>query len=354
MTEIHDDTTGKPAGHSRAKGWWETFKTSAVHAVVAHVLLVSAAAGTTIWSIVEELPLVVWVIAIITILLLYFVLLDLQYYFQGDIRIERAVRIHAVLLTLIIIAVTAPLAMVQTIENAHIATLQAQHRADIAESVTKLHQAEHKLEETREAQQGLDDKRYALYTALFRRVLIPSSIEPTDLKDLMSDCITSITITNNKAVASDLGNAVFYRVGKDLHIPPSGYAGYLHKDIEKLVPYVGEQGNEPWSAYCQRVGVAGWCYRTGQEVDDPDVQHTSHGYCYLPAQTDVREPPDHAMFCAPILDPRDAQQKRRIGVLCISSLNPKIVFNERDKATARFFAMLLGKYQPASSVAETQ
>jgi hypothetical protein len=130
-----------------------------------------------------------------------------------------------------------------------------------------------------------------------------------------------------------------------------GYSGHrLHKGIEELTFDISPQVQEPSQAYCERLGVAGWCFVTGQEVNDPDVQNpaSGHGYCYKPYEAALKEPADHAMICVTVPDPRDPQGKRQLGVLSISSLTPG-VFTERDKSTARFFAMLLGKYQPASN-----
>jgi hypothetical protein len=341
------EPTGAGVGSSRAKRWLETLRTGAVHAVVAHVLLGSVALATTIWSIVERVPVVVWAIAIAAIALLYFVLLDLQYYFRGDIEIKRKLRIHAVLLLLFVAMLMAPIAMVQSINNAQTETLTAQQHFDLAQLRGNIQRLEHELEERRQTRQTADEKRFTLYMGLFHRVLSTTTIAPNDLKDLLNDCLTSVTITNENAARDDeLRAAVFYRRGDTLYIPPGGYAGYrLHQDIEQLRLDLSPQGDTPWEKYCQRIGVAGFCYSTGKEVNDKNVQTTTQPYCYKPIASAIKEPADQSMICVPIYDPTDAQGKRKLGVLSISSLRPG-VFSERDMPAARFFAMLLGKFLP--------
>jgi hypothetical protein len=331
--------------------WWHALKAGAADAVVAHVLLGSAAVGTTAWSIVEKLSPLVWAVAITAVLLAYFLLLGIQYYFRDALTIARTWSIHLILAALFIGMVMAPVAMVQSSNNARIAALEAQHRAREAVLLAQVQKLQGDLQHERQAHEAMDANRFAVYTALFRRLLPPSSIDPSDLKDLLNDCITAVAIANDQARrANDLRTAVFYRSGRALRIPPGGYAGHrLHKGIEQLAFNIAAQGEEPSDAYCQRLGIAGWCYVTGQEVNDPDVQNvrSGTGYCYQPFEAALKEPTDRAMICVPVPDPRDPQGKRHVGVLSISSLTPG-VFTERDKWTARFFAMLLGKYQPAA------
>jgi len=301
------------------------------------VTAVAAYAATRLLAY-QQLPTILILVAVVAIVLTYFAVLVVSYFFSEDLWIARNWRPHVTLLLVFIAMVAAPLVVMQTLADATTNELRSQ-----------IEQQKKALEVVEASQQTGDQNRLQLYasaTKSMERILSRSTFGTSDFKDLLNDCITSVYTTNAKAKkAGDLRAAVFYAKGKYLIMPPHAYEGRgLHEGIEKLrFDLSARTSDEPREVYCQRLGIAGWCYVNGTDVRAADVLHipSAESYCYRPATEPQNESADRAMICVTIPDLTNPQ--RISGVLAISSLTPGI-FTENDKAIAQFFATLLGKY----------
>lgn len=286
---------------------------------------------------VSTIPILVGFIAVA---LTYLAVVALTQLLPDDMSIKRRWRPHLTLLLLFIAMVTTPMVVMQSLNNA---------RAN--ELLAHIQQLEETQKAAEKAQAAEDTNRLHLYgnvTRSLQRVLPRESIGTNDFKDLLNDCLTSVYTTNPIAAKTgDIRAAVFYASGHYLVMPPHGYEGRgLHRGIEGLRFDISDKtAQESKQAFCERVGVAGSCYRSAADVTSPDVQVAMQGFCYKPVQESENERADRAMICVPIPDLHDPDGQRAIGVLAISSLTPR-VFTDNDKAIAHFFAALFGKYSP--------
>jgi hypothetical protein len=284
------------------------------------------------------------VVVVVTVLFAYFSLFFVHHVFE-EFRLSHRLRVHIVLLGLLVVTVTVPVALLQSLTRARL------HQSDVlhAAEATELRSTIARLEATQESDARDRLLLYAKVTESLQVILAKSSIDVGDFHDLFNRCMTSIYLANPSATkAADLRAAVFYldKTRQHLVIPPDGYDGYgLGRDIRNLHFLIAPPApGETRDAYCQRLGVAGWSFVNGQIVRSPDVQNVAanEGYCYKPAGGAQHERPDRAMICVPIPD-FQAGPDHFIGVLSVSSLTPGL-FTDRDAAVVRFFAALFGKF----------
>jgi|GEM_PF-5208252 len=186
---------------------------------------------------------------------------------------------------------------------------------------------------------------YSQITDSLQASLRKPHIDAADLFDLLHFCIESVSLT--KPLTHDLRAVVFYidPTGHYLVIPPNGYYGYaLDQDIRDLNFDVSPQEqSEVDEAYLERLGVAGWSYVNKASVHSDDVFSPKEPFRYKRFPPSQRDKPDRAMICVgiPNLDPQ--RPGHYIGVLAVSSLTPGVL-TDNDLAIARFFAVLLGRF----------
>jgi hypothetical protein len=284
------------------------------------------AVASLVWLNRQELPgVLVWVIALFTVLLTYFMVLSIHYFFPHDLTIKHGSRVHAILLSLFIVMVAAPLAMLQTLNQTHTKELLVN-------------------------QQNAERKRLLLYANVsesLRAILPKPRLETGDFHNLFNICTRAIYLSNPQAEQkSDLRLAVFYldKTGEYLVIPQEGYDGSVGPDIQRLhFRITGQETNESETSYRQRLGIAGWCYVNNKDLRLPDVLNLPPDapYEYKPYAATSGLMADHAMICARIPDLEHPGKLR--GILAVSSLTPKLL-TTNDAAILSAVATLFGRF----------
>jgi hypothetical protein len=284
-------------------------------------------------------PLVLLIFVALVISATYFALIGTQFFFPKDVNLSRRVRIHFIILAIIVVTVTAPLALTQSFTRARTNELMAQSQ-----------KLEKELESAGQAQKAVDSKRIELYSQVtdsLTRILHKSDIDSKDLEDILHWCIESISL--NKPQVRDIRVAVVYldKTKKYLVVPEHGYYGYdLDQDITELYFKVSPQSDEESDeAYRDRLGVAGWAYVKKQQLLAADVQtpRPGEGYRYKQFEATQQDKADRAMICVGIPDLNGPKEGHYVGVLSISSPTSD-VFTRNDLAVAHFFATLLGRF----------
>lgn len=323
------------------KGFGTEFLSTMIAHIIAPLVLALASAAWLYFAkdpSVPQWPFLVFVV--LTVVFAYLALISFHFFFPKDFVLHRNPLLHFALFALVIVIVTAPLAMTLSFTTSR-----------TSELLSKVQAAEKELERERQAQIVADSKRiqlYALVTDSMTKLLGKPNIDTDDLPDLLHFCIESLYL--NKPQIHDLRVTVVYleQTGKYLVVPKHGYAGAgFDSDITGLYFKVSPQTeDETDEAYRERIGVAGWCYTKRKAILDHDVQITElgeeHRYKRFPASQ--KDQADRAMICVGIPDLKEEKSDRYVGVLSISSMTPDVL-TANDLAVARFFATLLSRFK---------
>jgi hypothetical protein len=331
-------TKEPPATPSRKKGFVGEFLMSIVAHIIAPLVLAVASA---VWLFfvkdpsIPQWPFLIFVV--LTIIFAYLSLISLQFFFHNDFVIPHRPNFHLAFLAILVVTVTAPLALTLSFTTVRINALSL-----------KAQNAEKELESERQAQMAANSERLPLYrgmTGSMTNILSKQHIDSDDLNDILQYCIRSISL--NKPQHQLRATVVYVDTTmKRLVVPARGYFGF-DRDITGLNFDVSSRRpeDEDEEKYRERVGVAGWSYITGKSILDDDVQIAKTGdeHRYKPFDASGKDQDDRSMICVGIPALEGGKAKRFVGVLSISSPTAD-VFTENDLAIAGFFATLLGKF----------
>lgn len=299
--------------------FWREFLINIVAHIIAPIVLSTA---SIVWlyfayPIIPHWPFLIFII--LTIVLVYLSLISLQFFFRNDFKLTRRKSLHLALIAMLIVTVTAPLAIVLSYVN------------------------------SRSANEKRLIRLYSLVTRPMSNVLRKEAIDSDDFQDLLNSCLVSIDLSQRQRY--ELRATVVYldKTGSYLVVPLKGYYGTgFDKGMQDLYFSVAPmRPTEKDIDYRKRVGVAGRAFLDRKEIIDDNVQIARQEYVYRPYPGSSQDQPDAAMICVPILDLNEGNDKgndKVIGVLSISSPTPAI-FEANDIAVARFYATLLGKFK---------
>jgi hypothetical protein len=136
---------------------WDKITSQVIIAIFAGL----AAVAPILWSFFQDLSALVWSVAIIAIILGFLSLLGIDH-FTDDLTIQRKWGIHIVLAAIFVGLIMALVAMLQSIDSDHSATLKAQGRARESDLQKQLQKAQNDLRRTREMEETTDQKRFTL------------------------------------------------------------------------------------------------------------------------------------------------------------------------------------------------